>query len=70
MTRKITIAGVKLEVSKNEAKEAARIASFVVPNLTHSNAQIEFDRWLLATTPEARARRIAVGKALRLKVPE
>lgn len=68
MTRKITIAGVKLDVSKNEAKEAGRIQSMRVAGPEF--AQRAFDTWLVTATPEARARRVAVGKALRLKTPE
>ena len=68
MTRKITIAGQKLEVSKNEAKEAGRIASMRTAGPLY--AQRAFDTWLNAATPEARARRIAVGKAMQLTVPE
>lgn len=68
MTRIITIATTRLEVSKNEAKEASRIASMRLAGPDF--AQRAFDTWLLNTTPEARRRRIAVGKALRLKVPE
>ena len=68
MTRKITIGGAKLDVSKNEAKEAGRIQSMRLAGPEY--AQRAFDSWLLNTTPEARVRRINVGKALRLKVPE
>lgn len=66
MTRKITIGATKVEVSKNEAKEAERIVLFPKDHRQHV-----FEVWLFASpTPEARARRIAVGKALGLKVAE
>jgi len=66
MTRKITVNGVKVEVSKNEAKQA----SLIVDIPSGYGRQLVFDTWLVAASPEARARRIEVGKALRLKVPE
>lgn len=68
MTRKITLNGVKLEVSKNEHNEVGRIQ--IMRMAGPEAAQRAFDTWLLNTTPQARERRIAVGKALRLRVPE
>ena len=59
MTRKITIAGIKLDVSKNEAKEAGRIQ--IMRLAGPGSAQHAFDSWLVSATPEARARRIEVG---------
>jgi len=68
MTRKINIRGTKLEVSKNEAKEAERIAYMVIPGRpNNADAQWNFDIWYKsAPSPEAKARREAVGKALGL----
>jgi hypothetical protein len=70
MTRKILIRGVKVEVSKNEAKEAERIAYMVVPGrLANEDAQWNFELWYRsAPTPEAKLRREIVGKALGLKL--
>ena len=68
MTRKIIIGSAleKVEVSKNEAREVERLMLF-----TTADRQLQFDKWLQGCpSPEARMRRINVGKALRLKVPE
>ena len=70
MTRKITIAGQKLEVSKNEAKEASRIASMRVSPFNVELAQRACDDWLRTATPEARKRRIACIKAMKLNAPD
>lgn len=68
MTRKINIRGVKVEVSKNEAKEAERIAHMVIPGRSsNADAKFNFDIWhSSAPSPEAKSRREAVGKALGL----
>ncbi len=65
MTRFVNIGGTRVELSKTEAKEASRLLI-----LEKDHRQRQFESWLNNTTPEALRRRIAVGKALRLKVPE
>lgn len=66
MTRKVKIGIVSCEVSKNEAKEVQRLMTFA-----GNDRQRQFESWLEAgATPEARARRRAVGDALLLRVPK
>lgn len=64
MTRKVTIGVVKCDVSKNEAKEAARLVA-IYPALRLRHFRTWHDA---APTAEAKARRTAVGLALGLKV--
>jgi hypothetical protein len=71
MTRKIKIGITQCEVSKNEAKEAQTIADITRFSPDGTSAQHRFNQWIASSpTPEARARRLNVGKALGLNVPD
>ena len=64
MTRKVSINGTKLELSKSEEKEVARLGLF-----KGTDRQRQFDTWYKgAPTPEAKTRRWNVGIALGLSV--